>query len=77
MLLRGSATKAGMAREERLSALSARELAADHRRWRERYGSLGAASPCRRINPKTGKVIEIIERQSDSETKPARELARI
>ena len=26
------------------------------------YGSLGAASPVRRIDPKTGSVIEVIEK---------------
>jgi len=29
------------------------------------YGTLGPASPVRRIDPKTGKVIEVIEAKGD------------
>ena len=38
------------------------------RQMRDRllYGSLGAASPVRRIDPKTGCVIEVIETKTQS-----------
>jgi len=35
------------------------------RRERRLYGSLGPASPVRRIDPKTGSVIEVIETTTD------------
>ena len=36
------------------------------RRERLLYGSLGPASPVRRIDPKTGSVIEVIETKTQS-----------
>ena len=36
------------------------------RRDRQFYGSLGPASPVRRIDPKTGCVIEVIETKTQS-----------
>lgn len=49
-----------MARQRR--AYDAR-CASDRRSWRDhRDGTSGAASPCKRIDPKTGLVIEVIER---------------
>lgn len=41
-----------------------KELAEENQRRRDRlfYGSLGPASPVKRIDPKTGSVIEVIEK---------------
>lgn len=55
------------------------EREARRRAWQEhnarRYGSQGAASECRRIDPVTGKVVEVIPRRADGGTS-APELAR-
>jgi hypothetical protein len=50
--------------KQRRPALKKRraEIRAEYQRAREEllFGSLGAASPVRRIDPKTGEVVEII-----------------
>src|SRR6478752_937865 len=65
-------TSGGMGRRKRVSTLSPRELAADNRRWRDRaVGTLGPASPCRRIDPVSGKTVEVIDERrvkTDSKT---------
>jgi hypothetical protein len=35
-----------------------------------KYGSQGAASACRRIDPRTGEVVEVIEPKRPGERKP-------
>jgi hypothetical protein len=51
--------------KERRPAVKKRaaDVRAEYQQARERrlFGSLGAASPVRRIDPKTGEVIEILE----------------
>ena len=44
------------------------QSAEEIRQMRERrlYGSLGPASPVRRIDPKTGSVVEVIEAKTHS-----------
>jgi len=39
------------------------EMVAEHKRARDKakYGSLGGASPVRRIDPKTGQVVEVLD----------------
>lgn len=55
------------------------EREARRRAWQEhnahRFGSQGAASECRRIDPATGEVVEVIPRRADGGT-IAPELAR-
>ena len=45
-----------------------KKLAEENQRIRDRlfYGSLGPASPVRRIDPKTGAVVEVIEAKTPS-----------
>lgn len=49
--------KAARARRRRLLELATQYKRA---RERERYGTQGAASPCRRIDPTTGEVTELV-----------------
>jgi hypothetical protein len=50
-------------RRPALKKRRADDIRAEYQRAREnlQFGSLGAASPVRRIDPKTGEVIEILE----------------
>jgi hypothetical protein len=44
-----------------VSAAKARAMARARRAYRDhKLGKLGAASPCKRIDPKTGEVIEVM-----------------
>jgi hypothetical protein len=38
--------------------------------YQRKYGSQGAASACRRIDPKTGEVVEVIEARQPGERTP-------
>jgi hypothetical protein len=52
-------TETGKQKRERLKATQVRK---ERERFRtSQYGKLGAASAVRKIDPKTGKVIEVIE----------------
>jgi hypothetical protein len=52
------------------SALHGTRLATDQAiAYARRYGSQGPASPCRRIDPVSGQVIEVIEARQPGERK--------
>ena len=50
-------------RPKRRQKTSAEQLATEYRQARDKafYGSLGGASPVRRIDPNTGKVVAVID----------------
>ena len=50
-------------RKKRPSAAETKQAEAEYRQDRERalFGSLGPASPTKRIDPRTGKIVALIE----------------
>jgi hypothetical protein len=60
-------TERGEQKRKRTAAVALAKARAARQAYRERkLGKLGAAGPCKRIDPKTGEVIEVITRRGTS-----------